>query len=159
MIYHGHWRREQKQTQEQKQTYSRSINAHRHAAHPIEHAKVDDILNMNTSIDTIPRQESLDGEIVERQIEPDILEWQNLRRFSNKPQTSGSPLCDLPVEFTNGILDHLFGFRAAASARVIPGRSKVLRGWGTALRHSRRREVSSWPSCPSMEKSYTRAII
>lgn len=112
-------------------------------AHPIEHAKVDDILNIERPASTpFPRQESLDGEIVERQIEPDILEWAEPSPIQQQAPNSGSPLCDLPVEIHECILDHLFGFRAAASARVIPGRSKVLRGWGTALRHSRRREVS-----------------
>ncbi|ATZ46219.1 hypothetical protein BCIN_01g08550 [Botrytis cinerea B05.10] len=112
-------------------------------APPIEHTKVDDILNIERPASTpFPRQESLDGEIVERQIEPEILEWREPSPIQQQAPDSGSPLCDLPVEIHECILDHLFGFRAAASARIIPGKSKVLRGWGTALRHSRRREVS-----------------
>jgi hypothetical protein len=54
-----------------------------------------------------------------------------------------STLCELPIEIHECILDHLFGVRASASSRTIsPGKSKVLRSWGTVLRHSRRREVS-----------------
>jgi hypothetical protein len=57
--------------------------------------------------------------------------------------SSNSRLCDLPVEIHECILDHLFGVRASASSRTAsPGKSKVLRSWGTVLRHSRRREVS-----------------
>lgn len=108
-----------------------------------EHAKVDDILNIERPASTpFPRQKSLGGEIVERQIEPDIVERVEPSPIQQQAPDSGSPLCDLPVEIHECILDHLFGFRTAAALRVIPGRSKVLRGWGTALRHSRRREVS-----------------
>lgn len=107
------------------------------------HTKVDEILNIERPASTpFPRQESLDGEIVERQIEPDILEWVEPSPIQQQAPSSGSPLCDLPVEIHECVLDHLFGFRAAASARVVPGSSQVLRGWGSALRHSRRREVS-----------------
>ncbi|RDL33604.1 Uncharacterized protein BP5553_07972 [Venustampulla echinocandica] len=57
--------------------------------------------------------------------------------------SSSSPLCNLPTEIHECILDHLFGIRASASSRTMgAGQSKVLRGWGTALRHSRRREVA-----------------
>ncbi|ESZ98322.1 hypothetical protein SBOR_1315 [Sclerotinia borealis F-4128] len=109
----------------------------------IDHTKVDDIRNIERPASTpFPRQQSLDGEIVERHVEPDILEWVEPAPIQRQALDSGSLLCDLPVEIHDCILDHLFGFRAAASARVISGRSKVLRGWGTALRHSRRREVS-----------------
>lgn len=58
--------------------------------------------------------------------------------------TSTSALCNLPVEIHECILDHLFGVRLSASATTrasCAGRSKVLRGWSTALRHSRRRDV------------------
>ncbi len=56
--------------------------------------------------------------------------------------SSSSALNDLPTEIHEQILDHLFGVRSAASSRTTAGKSKALRGWGTALRHSRRREVS-----------------
>ncbi|KAL2061431.1 hypothetical protein VTL71DRAFT_7704 [Oculimacula yallundae] len=57
--------------------------------------------------------------------------------------TSKSPLVDLPIEIHECILDHLFGQRTSASSRTAAaGNTKILRGWGTALRHSRRREVS-----------------
>ncbi len=60
-----------------------------------------------------------------------------------KPASSNSPICDLPIEIHECILDHLFGVRASAASRTASaGKTKVLRGWGTALRHSRRREVS-----------------
>jgi hypothetical protein len=58
--------------------------------------------------------------------------------------TSTSALCKLPVEIHECILDHLFGVRLSASVTTrtsCAGRSKVLRGWSTALRHSRRRDV------------------
>lgn len=48
---------------------------------------------------------------------------------------------DLPVEINEVILDHLLGTRASTSSRALtPGSSAASRGWGTALRHSRRRE-------------------
>jgi hypothetical protein len=55
-----------------------------------------------------------------------------------------SSLINLPIEIHEAILDHLCGMRSSASSRTTSsaGKSKVLRGWGTALRHSRRREVS-----------------
>ncbi|KAL3421384.1 hypothetical protein PVAG01_07829 [Phlyctema vagabunda] len=52
-------------------------------------------------------------------------------------------LCTLPTEIHECILDHLFGFRSSASSRAhYPGKSTALRSWNSALRHSRRREVS-----------------
>ncbi|KUJ18758.1 uncharacterized protein LY89DRAFT_582210 [Mollisia scopiformis] len=57
--------------------------------------------------------------------------------------TNTSPLTGLPTEIQESILDYLCGIRLPASPRTTSaGKSKVLRGWGTALRHSRRREVS-----------------
>jgi hypothetical protein len=63
---------------------------------------------------------------------------------SSTASTSTSALCNLPVEIHECILDHLFGVRLSASATKRtsgPGGSKALRGWSTALRHSRRRDV------------------
>ena len=51
-----------------------------------------------------------------------------------------SPLCSLPVEIHECILDHLFGMRLSASSRT--SSTVVLRNWNTKLRHCRRREVS-----------------
>jgi hypothetical protein len=51
-------------------------------------------------------------------------------------------LSSLPIEIHECILDHVFGLRAPASTRVSSAGSKVFRGWGSALRHCRRREVS-----------------
>jgi hypothetical protein len=45
-------------------------------------------------------------------------------------------LNDLPAEIHECILDHLFGFRVSTTSK-----SSIVR-WGTALRHSRRRELS-----------------
>ncbi|SZF01351.1 unnamed protein product [Blumeria hordei] len=54
-----------------------------------------------------------------------------------------SPLCDLPSEIHECILDYLLGIRAsAASMTTSTSFSKFLRGWSSTLRHSRRREVS-----------------
>ena len=54
-----------------------------------------------------------------------------------------SPLCNLPVEIHECILDHLFGVRLSASSRMSPSdMSHSLRNWNTKLRHCRRREVS-----------------
>lgn len=58
--------------------------------------------------------------------------------------TTTSALCNLPVEIHECILDHLFGVRLSASATMrtsSSGGTKALRGWSTALRHSRRRDV------------------
>ncbi|KAM7191909.1 hypothetical protein V8F33_008633 [Rhypophila sp. PSN 637] len=48
----------------------------------------------------------------------------------------GMNLNDLPAEIHECILDHLFGFRVSPTSK-----SSVMR-WGTALRHSRRKELS-----------------
>ncbi|KAH8887325.1 hypothetical protein GQ53DRAFT_656122 [Thozetella sp. PMI_491] len=48
----------------------------------------------------------------------------------------GVDLNDLPAEIHECILDHLFGFRVSPTSK-----SSVTR-WGTALRHSRRKELS-----------------
>lgn len=52
-------------------------------------------------------------------------------------------LNDLPAEIHECILDHLFGYRVSASSKSSLGMPSVTRSWGTALRHSRRRELSS----------------
>jgi hypothetical protein len=66
-----------------------------------------------------------------------------LHSLQAPPSNSSSPaLNDLPTEIHEQILDHLFGVRSSASSRTTAGKSKALRSWGTALRHSRRREVS-----------------
>ncbi|CAN8100840.1 unnamed protein product [Discula destructiva] len=50
---------------------------------------------------------------------------------------------DLPAEIHECILDHLFGYRVSASSKSSLGMPSVTRSWGTSLRHSRRRELSS----------------
>lgn len=60
------------------------------------------------------------------------------------PQPStATNLNDLPAEIHECILDHLFGYRVSASSKSSLGMPSVTRSWGTALRHSRRRELSS----------------
>jgi hypothetical protein len=56
---------------------------------------------------------------------------------------TASPLCNLPIEIHECILDHLFGARLSTSSRISPADvSRSLRSWNTKLRHCRRREVS-----------------
>jgi hypothetical protein len=65
----------------------------------------------------------------------------NLSDGSLTPESDKlSPLCSLPVEIHECILDHLFGMRLSASSRIAS--TDVLRNWNTKLRHCRRREVS-----------------
>lgn len=60
------------------------------------------------------------------------------------PQPSmATNLNDLPAEIHECILDHLFGYRVSASSKSSLGMPSVTRSWGTALRHSRRKELSS----------------
>ncbi|KHJ36025.1 hypothetical protein EV44_g6494 [Erysiphe necator] len=57
--------------------------------------------------------------------------------------TESAPLCNLPSEIHEYILDYLLGVRESSALKVTSsGKSKFVRGWGSALRHSRRREVS-----------------
>lgn len=96
-----------------------------------------------------PRQDLAEGNIqclqrlfdVERQ--SDLTSSIYQADDSSQGNVSISPLNDLPIEIHECILDHLSGVRASASSRTATaGNTKVLRNWGTALRHSRRREVS-----------------
>ncbi|KAI9739826.1 MAG: hypothetical protein M1834_006547 [Cirrosporium novae-zelandiae] len=48
---------------------------------------------------------------------------------------------DLPAEIHEGILDHLFGVRAATASSRTAGNSGQ-RGWNTILRHPRRKQLS-----------------
>ncbi|TVY87959.1 hypothetical protein LAWI1_G006636 [Lachnellula willkommii] len=57
--------------------------------------------------------------------------------------SSNATFRQLPGEIHECILDHIFGVRASTSSKnSTAGGSKALRRWGTALRHSRRREVA-----------------
>ncbi|KAI6382713.1 hypothetical protein MCOR25_000524 [Pyricularia grisea] len=49
---------------------------------------------------------------------------------------------DLPPEIHECILDHLFGYRVSATSKSSVGMHSVTKSWSTALRHSRRRELS-----------------
>lgn len=110
-----------------------------------------------------PQQETLEGEIqcIPRSNDLDLqIAAKGLKRryesdhsidtdvgdatASQRPDSTLSALCNLPVEIQDCILDYLFGFRnsASVSTKSPSGQSKVLRNWSNALRHARRREVS-----------------
>ncbi|KAG8167010.1 hypothetical protein KVR01_002699 [Diaporthe batatas] len=59
------------------------------------------------------------------------------------PPLTHTNLDDLPAEIHECILDHLFGYRVSASSKSSLGIPSVTRSWGTALRHSRRKELSA----------------
>ena len=94
-----------------------------------------------------PKQEPLEGDIQRslRLSDPEARQEQDTPLLSDqesRSNSSSSALNDLPTEIHEQILDHLFGVRSSASSRTTAGKSKALRSWGSALRHSRRREVS-----------------
>lgn len=57
--------------------------------------------------------------------------------------TPGVNLNDLPAEIHECVLDHLFGYRVSTTSKSSLGMPSVTRSWGTALRHSRRKELSA----------------
>lgn len=63
----------------------------------------------------------------------------------DEARTLPPPVTDfaqLPIEVHEAILDHLFGYRVSATSRSAMRVSSVTKSWGTALRHSRRRELT-----------------
>lgn len=70
-------------------------------------------------------------------------------RASTEPidGASGSPPArhfeQLPTEVHEAILDHIFGYCVSATSRSTMRISSLTRGWSTALRHSRRRELTA----------------
>lgn len=71
----------------------------------------------------------------------DILETDKTTPTSTP--TSTLTFSDLPIEIHETILDHLFGVRASTISRTTTGDSSAaLRGWGSALRHSRRKQLA-----------------
>lgn len=70
-------------------------------------------------------------------------------RASTEPidAASGSPPArhfeELPTEVHEAILDHIFGYCVSATSRSTMRISSLTRGWSTALRHSRRRELTA----------------
>ncbi|PNP85731.1 hypothetical protein FNYG_00787 [Fusarium nygamai] len=63
----------------------------------------------------------------------------------NEPVVLPRPITDfnqLPIEVHEAILDHLFGYRVSATSRSSMAVSSITKSWGTALRHSRRRELT-----------------
>ncbi|CZS97770.1 uncharacterized protein RAG0_06692 [Rhynchosporium agropyri] len=122
---------------------------------PLNQLKVDEIENgivppARPKSTPFPHQDLMDGNIQSPQRLFDVDSPNPLQSTYGfyatqhiQRATSVSPLKDLPVEIHECVLDYLFGVRASASSRTAAaGNTKVLRNWGTALRHSRRREVS-----------------
>lgn len=117
---------------------------------PLEPLKIDDMAEdivppVRPKSTPFPQQELLEGDIQCSHRSNDLERLNDLSIHTNHASLSpapNAPLNDLPIEIHECILDHLFGVRASASLRTTPGRTKVLRSWSTALRHSRRREVS-----------------
>ncbi|KAF5009069.1 hypothetical protein FDECE_4692 [Fusarium decemcellulare] len=65
--------------------------------------------------------------------------------LDNEPVCDPRPVTDfnqLPIEVHEAILDHLFGYRVSATSRSSMAVSSITKRWGTALRHSRRRELT-----------------
>jgi hypothetical protein len=117
---------------------------------PLEPSKMDDMAEdiippVRPKSTPFPQQEMLEGDI---QCSHRLTDLDRLNDHSSQASQAShspapnAPLNELPIEIHECILDHLFGVRASASSRTAAGRTKVLRSWGTALRHSRRREVS-----------------
>ncbi|KAF4636498.1 hypothetical protein G7Y89_g1601 [Cudoniella acicularis] len=115
---------------------------------PIEQIKIDDdedeiIPPIRPSSTPFPQADMVEGDIqcLQRLNDPDRMEGLNQIPLSSASSTK--TLCALPTEIHDCILDHLTGVRASATSRTTTaGRTKVLRSWGTALRHARRREVA-----------------
>ncbi|TAQ91151.1 hypothetical protein B7494_g507 [Chlorociboria aeruginascens] len=63
-------------------------------------------------------------------------------RAHYESMASTSIFYTLPIEIHERILDYIMGVRGPASTRTTSYKSKVLRSWGTVMRHSRRREIS-----------------
>ncbi|KAM0498981.1 hypothetical protein D7B24_007147 [Verticillium nonalfalfae] len=61
--------------------------------------------------------------------------------FETVPEMKLS-LLDLPSEVHEMILDHLFGYRVSTKSKSSVDMQSVTKSWNTALRHSRRRELS-----------------
>ncbi|KAJ9150248.1 F-box-like domain-containing protein [Pleurostoma richardsiae] len=66
-----------------------------------------------------------------------------LPSITEPKESPGVNLNDLPAEIHECILDHLFGYRVSATSKSSLGIPSVTRSWATALRHSRRKELSS----------------
>lgn len=80
----------------------------------------------------------------------------DLLDLSDLPESSPAiNLNDLPAEIHECILDHLFGYRVSASSKSSLGIPSVTRSWGTALRHSRRKELS----CLALVSSVWRVLV
>ena len=115
-------------------------------SNPLEHGKVDDIiLPLRPSSTPFPQNDLLESKIhCSRRSNESGSDYRGVFSIEMpKAPSSLSTLCNLPTEIHECILDHLFGVRGSASSRTpCSMKSKALRSWGTALRHSRRREVS-----------------
>ncbi|KAF4975085.1 hypothetical protein FZEAL_8086 [Fusarium zealandicum] len=69
----------------------------------------------------------------------------SLAALDDEPVSLPRPVTDfnqLPIEVHEAILDHLFGYRVSSTSRSSMAVSSITKRWGTALRHSRRRELT-----------------
>ena len=130
---------------------------------PIDQLKIEDsdeediIPPARPSSTPFPQQEILEGHIqfprhissdpthpISPTIDAALQDFPIHSALNDRCSTPGSdklsPLCSLPVEIHECILDHLFGIRLSASSRS--SSTDALRNWNTKLRHCRRREVS-----------------
>lgn len=66
-----------------------------------------------------------------------LLMMKDVNRSTETSKLSKMIFSQLPTEIHELVLDHLFGVRASTASNA-----SVSRGWSTALRHSRRRQLS-----------------
>ncbi|CAG8975584.1 hypothetical protein HYALB_00006791 [Hymenoscyphus albidus] len=108
-----------------------------------DHHEEDIIPPIRPKSTPFPEADMVEGDIQCLQRLNDAERMDDVAQLEIPPASTVSHLCSLPIEIHDCILDHLFGQRSSAASRTTgPGRSKILRSWGTALRHSRRREVA-----------------
>ncbi|TVY67533.1 hypothetical protein LSUE1_G006557 [Lachnellula suecica] len=117
---------------------------------PLEQLKVadyeDDIVPpLRPASTPFPQADMVEGDIQcsWRESNADRLDTDDTAHLSSSASSSNATFRQLPGEIHECILDHIFGVRASTSSKTpTAGGSKALRSWGTALRHSRRREVA-----------------
>jgi len=117
---------------------------------PLDQLKVDEheediVPPLRPKSTPFPQADMVEGDIQcsQRSSLPDRMDLDDQVHTSIPAASSNATFRQLPGEIHECILDHIFGVRAATSSKSPNGGgSKVLRSWGTALRHSRRREVA-----------------
>ncbi|KAH8646600.1 hypothetical protein BGZ60DRAFT_391847 [Tricladium varicosporioides] len=115
---------------------------------PLEQIKIEDdndgeiIPPIRPSSTPFPQADMVEGNIqCLHRLDPDRMD--GVTSYPILSESSTSALDNLPTEIHDCVLDHLLGVRASASSRTKhDGSTKVLRNWGSALRHARRREVA-----------------